>query len=51
MISPLAPHLGEECWSLLGNSTSIFEKPFWYDVDKAALLKIQLALQFKSMEK
>ena len=25
MVSPLAPHLGEECWSLLGNPTSIFD--------------------------
>ena len=24
MISPLAPHLGEECWSLLGNSYIYF---------------------------
>jgi len=25
LISPLAPHLGEECWNLLGEKTSIFD--------------------------
>jgi len=39
MISPLAPHLGEECWSLLGNATSIYEKSFWFDVDESALIE------------
>jgi leucyl-tRNA synthetase len=47
MLSPLAPHLGEECWELLGNSSSIFEKPQWYDADKAALIEdsISIAVQ------
>jgi len=47
MVSPLAPHLGEECWSLLGNSSSIFEKPFWYEVDKSALIEdtVSIAVQ------
>ena len=47
MISPLAPHLGEECWSLLGNSISIFEKPFWYIVDELALIEdtVSIAVQ------
>ncbi len=47
MVSPLAPHLGEECWSLLGNQTSIFEKPFWYSVDESALVEdtISIAIQ------
>jgi leucyl-tRNA synthetase len=47
MISPLAPHLGEECWSLLGNSSSIFEKPFWYEVDESALIEdtVSIAVQ------
>ncbi|MCX7875016.1 MAG: leucine--tRNA ligase [Melioribacteraceae bacterium] len=39
MISPLAPHLGEECWQLLGNENLIFEKPIWYEVDNLALTK------------
>jgi leucyl-tRNA synthetase len=47
MISPLSPHLGEECWSLLGSTTSIFEKPFWYEVDKSALVEdsVSIAVQ------
>jgi leucyl-tRNA synthetase len=47
MISPLAPHLGEECWSLLGNSSSIYEKPFWYEVDESALIEdtVSIAIQ------
>jgi leucyl-tRNA synthetase len=47
MVSPLAPHLGEECWSLLGNSSSIFENPFWYKVDEAALVEdtVSIAVQ------
>ena len=44
MISPLAPHLGEECWSLLGNSSSIFENPFWYSVDGSALVEDTVAI-------
>jgi leucyl-tRNA synthetase len=47
MISPLAPHLGEECWNLLGNTSSIFEKPFWYSVDESALIEdtVSIAVQ------
>lgn len=47
MIAPLAPHLGEECWNLLGNTSSIFEKPFWYEVDKSALIEdsVSIAVQ------
>jgi leucyl-tRNA synthetase len=47
MISPLAPHLGEECWNLLGNLSSIFEKSFWYEVDDSALIEdtVSIAVQ------
>ncbi len=47
MIAPLAPHLGEECWHLAGNDTSLFEKPVWYDVDKEALVEdnVNIAVQ------
>jgi len=44
MIAPLAPHLGEEIWSLLGNQKSIFEKPVWYEYDKKALVKEEITL-------
>ena len=37
MLAPLAPHLTEECWSLLGKENSIFQNPIWFDVDKSAL--------------
>lgn len=28
LLSPFAPHIAEECWSMLGNSTSIAFEPF-----------------------
>lgn len=37
MIAPLAPHFGEECWEILGNEKSLFEKPAWYEADPDAL--------------
>ncbi len=37
MLSTVAPHLGEECWNLLGNSTSLYENPVWYEPDENAL--------------
>jgi len=37
MLAPLAPHLGEECWLLIGNKTSLFKKPVWFNVDEDAL--------------
>lgn len=47
MIAPLAPHLGEECWQLAGNETSLFENPVWYEVDKDALIEdnVNIAVQ------
>jgi leucyl-tRNA synthetase len=47
MIAPLAPHLGEECWQLTGNETSLFEKPVWFEVDKEALVEdnVNIAVQ------
>lgn len=47
MIAPLAPHLAEECWQILGNEKSIFENPFWYVVDPDALIEdtISIAVQ------
>ncbi|AFN74788.1 leucyl-tRNA synthetase [Melioribacter roseus P3M-2] len=38
MLAPLAPHLGEECWSLLGKEKSIYEKPVWFEPDAEALI-------------
>ncbi len=39
MISPLAPHLGEECWNLIGKEKSIYENPIWFEPDSIALIK------------
>jgi leucyl-tRNA synthetase len=39
MIAPLAPHLGEECWQMLGKEKSIFENPVWFDYDPSALVQ------------
>ncbi len=47
MLSSVAPHLGEECWHLLGKEVSIFENPVWYEPDSAALIedKVSIAIQ------
>ncbi len=37
MLAPIAPHLGEECWKIIGYEKSIFESPKWFTVDEAAL--------------
>jgi len=37
MLAPLAPHLGEECWGILGGKDSIFEIPPKYCIDESAL--------------
>jgi leucyl-tRNA synthetase len=37
MIAPLAPHLGEECWKMLGNEKSLFDKPVCFVIDEKAL--------------
>ena len=34
MVSPFAPHLGEECWSLLGHDKSLAYHP-WVEYDEA----------------
>jgi len=47
MVAPLAPHLGEECWQLLGNTDSLFESPLWFEVDPAGLVEdsVNIAVQ------
>ncbi|MEW6508737.1 MAG: leucine--tRNA ligase [Bacteroidota bacterium] len=44
MLAPLAPHLAEECWSLLGKEKSIFENPVWFEVDQLALTKDSITI-------
>jgi leucyl-tRNA synthetase len=47
MLAPIAPHLGEECWQMLGNKKSIFQSPVWFKVDEKALIEesVNLAVQ------
>ena len=39
MLAPLAPHLGEECWQMIGKEKTLFESPVWFEVDQLALTK------------
>ena len=47
MLAPVAPHLGEECWQILGNEKSIFQNPVVFAVDIDALIedKVNIAVQ------
>ncbi len=47
LLAPVAPHLAEECWQILGNEKSIFVNPFWYTYDEAALVAdtVNIAVQ------
>ena len=46
-LAPLAPHLAEECWQILGNTVSIFEAPLWFEVDTKGLVEdaVNIAVQ------
>jgi leucyl-tRNA synthetase len=39
LLGPVAPHLSEECWQMIGNAKSLFENPIWFDYDSAALIQ------------
>jgi leucyl-tRNA synthetase len=47
LLGPVAPHLAEECWQILGNEKSIFENPTWFEPDKEALVEenVNIAVQ------
>jgi len=47
MLAPVAPHLGEECWQILGKEKSIYQKPVIFEIDKEALIEdtVNLAVQ------
>jgi len=47
LLSSVAPHLGEECWQLLGEEKSLFENPVWHEADAAALTEdnVNIAIQ------
>jgi leucyl-tRNA synthetase len=47
LLAAIAPHLGEECWKLLGNDKSLFENPIWFEYDALALIEdnVNIAVQ------
>ncbi|MGA7836842.1 MAG: leucine--tRNA ligase [Ignavibacteriaceae bacterium] len=47
LIAPVAPHLGEECWKLIGNEISLMERPVWLQFDSKALVEdsVNIAVQ------
>ena len=47
LLAPVAPHLAEECWQILGNENSLFVNPVWYKYDEAALVAdtVNIAVQ------
>lgn len=47
MLAPLAPHLGEECWQVIGKEKSLFAHPVWFKADEKALAsdKMTIAVQ------
>jgi leucyl-tRNA synthetase len=47
LLAPVAPHLAEECWQILGNKVSLFDAPVWYKYDEAALIAdtVNIAVQ------
>ena len=47
MLAPIAPHLAEECWAMIGGKDSLFEKPRWFDADEKALVEssVNIAVQ------
>lgn len=49
LIAPFAPHLAEELWSILGNSTSVFEEKFpTCDAAKLTKKTVEIVLQVNS---
>lgn len=47
LLGPVAPHLAEECWAMIGNKDSLFQKPVWHQADTDALVEdtVQVAVQ------
>jgi leucyl-tRNA synthetase len=47
LLAPLAPHLAEECYNILGSKESIYQKPFWFEPDPKALVEdlVSVAVQ------
>jgi leucyl-tRNA synthetase len=47
LTSPVAPHMAEECFEIIGREESIFKSPIWYNADPEALIedKVNFAVQ------
>jgi leucyl-tRNA synthetase len=47
LLTPVAPHLGEECWQIIGKEKAVFENPIWFEIDENALVKdsVMIAVQ------
>ena len=43
MVSPIAPHLGEECWELLGHEKSLAYEP-WVEYDEELCVDDTIAM-------
>ncbi|KAG7346694.1 leucyl-tRNA synthetase [Nitzschia inconspicua] len=43
MVSPFAPHLGEECWSILGNTESLAYHP-WVEYDETLCVDDEITM-------
>lgn len=43
MVSPFAPHMGEECWSLMGNEDSLAYAP-WVEFDEELCIDDTIAM-------
>ncbi|HHU71624.1 MAG TPA: leucine--tRNA ligase [Clostridiales bacterium] len=52
LLSPFAPHIGEELWHVMGNETSVFENTWpTYDEDKMKDDEIEIAIQINGKTK
>jgi leucyl-tRNA synthetase len=45
--APVAPHMGEECWEMIGYENGLYDNPVWYKVDEKALTvdKVTIVVQ------
>lgn len=44
MLAPVAPHLADECWNMIGGTDSLFEKPRWFAADEKALIESSVSI-------
>jgi len=47
MLAPLAPHLSEECWQIIGKTNTLFGNPVWFETDVISLIEdnVTIAVQ------